>query len=158
MTGQQARPPIVLRPGEGESVELLGNRITITVPGTATGDAFSVIVYEAAAGFAGPPLHRHAFDELFYVLDGTVRFKAGAEALEAAPGTTVFVPGGVPHTFATTAAGPATLLITMAPAGFEEFFVDGAERLRGILDPAAARTVLGELNHVYGVEVVSPTL
>jgi uncharacterized cupin superfamily protein len=63
-------------------------------------------------GFRGPPLHRHAFDEAFYVLEGELT---------------------VPHTYANHSDGPARALIVCTPAGFEEASSHGhGPRLRAV--------------------------
>lgn len=54
----------------------------------------------------GPRLHRHPYDETWYVEQGNVTFQAGEDRLRAGPGDVVIVPGGVPHKF--TNDGPET--------------------------------------------------
>jgi hypothetical protein len=45
-------------------------------PGDDTGASVSVIAVDAGPG-AGPPLHRHAYEEVFVVLDGEATFTLG---------------------------------------------------------------------------------
>jgi mannose-6-phosphate isomerase-like protein (cupin superfamily) len=60
----------------------------------STGGALSV--FETSLG-AGPPLHVHGReDECFCVLDGELSIRRGAEALDAAAGSLVFLPRGPP--------------------------------------------------------------
>jgi mannose-6-phosphate isomerase-like protein (cupin superfamily) len=66
--------------------------------------AVSVIVVDAPPG-GGPKLHRHPYEEVFVIQDGTVTFTAGDETIEASGGQVVVVPGGVPHKFANTGEG-----------------------------------------------------
>jgi mannose-6-phosphate isomerase-like protein (cupin superfamily) len=66
--------------------------------------AVSVIVVDAPPG-GGPKLHRHPYEEVFVIQDGTVMFTAGDETIEASGGQVVVVPGGVPHKFANTGEG-----------------------------------------------------
>jgi hypothetical protein len=62
------------------------------------------------------PLHRHlADDEAWYVLEGALGFVRGDERLEAAAGSAVLVPAGVPHTFWNAADGRTRYLIVMTP-------------------------------------------
>ncbi len=50
-------------------------------------------------GFS-PPRHVHTReDEVFLVLDGDVCFDVDGERRAAGPGTTVYMPRGVPHSF-----------------------------------------------------------
>jgi len=66
--------------------------------------AVSVIVVDAPPG-SGPRLHRHPYEEVFVIQDGTVTFTAGDETIEASAGQVVVVPGGVPHKFVNTGEG-----------------------------------------------------
>jgi mannose-6-phosphate isomerase-like protein (cupin superfamily) len=66
--------------------------------------AVSVIVVDAPPG-GGPKLHRHPYEEIFVIQDGTVMFTAGDETIEASGGQVVVVPGGVPHKFVNTGEG-----------------------------------------------------
>ena len=53
----------------------------------------------------GPKLHRHPYEEVFVVQEGTATFTAGEEVIEARGGQVVMVPAGVPHKFVNTGAG-----------------------------------------------------
>jgi mannose-6-phosphate isomerase-like protein (cupin superfamily) len=63
--------------------------------------AVSIIVVDASPG-SGPRLHRHPYEEVFVIQDGTVTFTAGDEAIQAKAGQVVIVPGGLPHKFVNT--------------------------------------------------------
>ena len=63
--------------------------------------AVSVIVVDAPPG-GGPKLHRHPYEEVFVIHEGTVTFTAGDETIEAIRGQVVVVPAGVPHKFTNT--------------------------------------------------------
>ena len=64
----------------------------------------SFIVVDASPG-GGPKLHRHPYEEVFVVQEGTATFTAGEEVIEARGGQVVMVPAGVPHKFVNTGAG-----------------------------------------------------
>ena len=84
----------------------------------STGGALSVF---AASIGAGPPLHVHdRDDECFYVLDGALPVRCGSEGFDAATGSLVFLPRGVPYRF--RAAGPAARLLVAVPGGIEDYF------------------------------------
>jgi oxalate decarboxylase/phosphoglucose isomerase-like protein (cupin superfamily) len=76
------------------------------------------------AGFANLPLHIHpGFDEAFYVLEGELAFRVGDEVITATPGTLVYAPGDVPHTFAElTGLAPVRFLLWVTPGGHETYF------------------------------------
>ena len=67
-------------------------------------------------------LHRRD-DEGFYVLEGGVTFYVGDEVYEAGPGTFVFLPHGVPHSY-TFQTGVVRMLAIVAPGGIEQHFRD----------------------------------
>ena len=64
----------------------------------------SFIVIDAPPG-SGPRLHRHPYEEVFVVQEGSVTFTAGEEVIEASAGQVVVVPAGVPHKFVSSGAG-----------------------------------------------------
>jgi hypothetical protein len=74
------------------------------------------------AGFGGPPLHHHDFDEGFYVLDGELTFQLGDEVRTAGPGEFVWAARGAVHTLANHSGEDARYLLWIAPAGFEAYF------------------------------------
>ena len=65
---------------------------------------------------SGPDyLHvHHSDDEAWHILEGTLTFKFIDKQVEAAAGTTVFVPAGVAHAYF-EAHGPTRYLIIMTP-------------------------------------------
>ncbi|MGI8404381.1 MAG: cupin domain-containing protein [Thermomicrobiales bacterium] len=58
----------------------------------------------------GPSLHRHEYDEVFVVEEGTGTFLIGETSVEATQGNVVLIPAGMPHAF--TNAGEAILRLT----------------------------------------------
>jgi mannose-6-phosphate isomerase-like protein (cupin superfamily) len=66
--------------------------------------AVSIIVVDAPPG-GGPKLHRHPYEEVFVIQEGTATFTAGDETIEASGGQVVIVPSGVPHKFVNTGEG-----------------------------------------------------
>jgi hypothetical protein len=64
---------------------------------------------------SGPSyLHVHQLDdEAWHVLEGKLRFKFVDREVDATPGTTVFVPAGLAHTY--WAVAPSRYLIILTP-------------------------------------------
>lgn len=103
------------------------------VPAEATGGQLSVFRATMRRGFA-PPVHVHTReDEVFLVLEGEVTFEIDGRRLSAGPGTSVFMPRGVPHGFLVESA-VAAMLGVMVPGDFEQLF-------RSLGVPAAQRTL-----------------
>ncbi len=53
----------------------------------------------------GPSLHRHEYDEVFVVEEGTGTFLIGEITVEATRGDLVLIPSGIPHTFTNIGEG-----------------------------------------------------
>jgi uncharacterized RmlC-like cupin family protein len=103
----------------------------------------------------GPALHTHLReDELWYVLDGDFRFKAGDALFRASKGGMAFGPRGTPHCFQNVGDAAARLLVITTPSGLERFFEEYAELLPGPADPE----MLAAVGHANWVEFVGPSL
>ena len=63
----------------------------------------SFIVVDAPPG-GGPKLHRHPYEEVFVVQEGSATFTAGDDVIETTGGQVVVVPAGVAHTFVNSGA------------------------------------------------------
>ena len=83
------------------------------------------------------------------MLEGTFEVLCGDETHRIGPGTSVFVPRGVPHTFRNIGDGPAVFLGTATPAGHEAFFLD-ADALTEPLTVEAAVALCER----HGIEIV----
>jgi quercetin dioxygenase-like cupin family protein len=103
-----------------------------------------VAIVELAGG-GRPPLHRHDFDEAFYVLDGELTFRLGDEIFTRHAGEVAFAPRGVPHTFANLSGAPARALLVITPAGFERYFDRIAARISGSEPPPEAAKPIPEV-------------
>jgi quercetin dioxygenase-like cupin family protein len=76
---------------------------------------FFLDVYCLNPGQAQKP-HTHASsDKVYVVLDGTCRFRVGAEEAEYGPGTAVLAPAGEEHGVENTGGTAARLLVMMSP-------------------------------------------
>ena len=54
----------------------------------------------------GPRLHRHAYEEIFIVLEGQARYTVGSETVDARAGQVLIVQPRVPHKFVNSGSGP----------------------------------------------------
>ena len=73
----------------------------------------------------GPPLHIHKYqDEIFFVAKGNFLIQLDQEVHKVTTGDTVFIPRGVPHTYANPIENnPGSLISIHQPVGKnEEFF------------------------------------
>ena len=64
----------------------------------------------------GVPLHTHRTeDEVWYVLEGALRFRFGAEEFDAPAGAGVLLPKRIPHTFWNPGPDPVRYLLIVRP-------------------------------------------
>ncbi|MEK2475031.1 cupin domain-containing protein [Streptomyces noursei] len=100
---------------EQTAVWLLGGLAQIRVPGAATRNSFTVVQHTGNRGYT-TPVHVHDFeDEIFVVLDGTLRMVCDGEEQIAEAGSTMIVPRTVPHGFVTTSPNARFLTIHSTP-------------------------------------------
>jgi quercetin dioxygenase-like cupin family protein len=114
-------------------------RINVLVRGADSAGRVALMDNAVPAGGGGPPLHSHAFDEAFYVLDGELTFQVGQELVRRRGGELAFVKRGVHHTFANLSGKDARMLLVCTPAGFERYFQRMAAEAAGVEPPPEAR-------------------
>lgn len=116
--------PVCVGPEGGETVFLVGDTYTILLSGAQTGGAFTLLEAIVPPDTGPPPHHHNAEDETFILLEGKVTFSVGDEVIDALPGTTVFVPRGVVHSFKNVHTGNAKMLFMYNPPGMEGMFTE----------------------------------
>jgi quercetin dioxygenase-like cupin family protein len=108
--------------GEGKTVWLGGCGVTFKVFGEETGGAFAIVEHPVLAKTLIPPHTHYGEDELSFIVEGEFGFKVGARVFTAGPGSYVFKPRGIPHTWWNSGDDTARLVEIISPAGFEHFF------------------------------------
>jgi quercetin dioxygenase-like cupin family protein len=94
--------------------------------------------------WAGPPLHKHDFDEGFYVLEGELTFQVQDAVVTKRAGEFAFAPRNVVHTLANHGDEPARYVLVITPAGFERYFARMTEEPpEWALQPFPETTVVG---------------
>jgi quercetin dioxygenase-like cupin family protein len=114
----------VARPDDDQRLPhlgVVGDTYTILVTGDDTAGKYTLIDMHVPPG-GGPPSHRHDFEEMFTVLEGTVELTFRGQSLVARAGETVNVPANAPHSFRNASNEAARLLCLCTPPGQEEFF------------------------------------
>ena len=95
-----------------------------------------------------------------YVLEGQIRFRVGNDEFVAGPGTWVWQPRGLPHTFMVESEG-ARALCVWTPGGLERMFEEGGVPAADSAEPPQEQYDLEAANALarsYGFEVVGPPL
>ena len=149
MTTWQARPKSsVLLTDDGARLRVFGNQFLLKVSGQESQGAMAFLTGSFAPGTGAiPHLHR-GHDEIFYVLSGSFRFSLGGEAVEADSGALLFAPRNAPHGFVNIGDSPGQLIGVVAPAGYEQHFVE----ISGVPDGPGAREALAEIYKKYDQE------
>src|SRR3954465_8635194 len=84
---------------------------------------------------AGPPLHRHDFDEAFYMLEGELIFQVADERFTRRAGEFPFAPRNVAHALANHSDTAARYLLVCTPAGLERHFTRATAAFDGVEPP-----------------------
>lgn len=148
--------PFAVRAGDGRAMTTpTGDQVTVKADTGRTSGSMTVLEFVMGPK-QGPALHTHLReDELWYVLEGEFRFKAGDAMLQASTGGMAFGPRGVPHCFQNIGETPGRLLVVTTPSGLERFFEQGAEvLLSDPVDPDA----LASLGRANWLDFVGPPL
>lgn len=112
------------------------------------------------------PLHRHAREaEAFYLLEGSMTYRAGEELFELVAGDFLYLPSGIPHAFRVTGEQAVRFLGLADPGGLFDLYAEvgmpaTAHRLPGADGPALDVEISrwNEVGPRYGLEVVGPPL
>ena len=121
----------VARPDDPDLLHLgvVGDTYTVLLSGEQTAGRFALIDMLIPAG-GGPPAHRHAFEECFHVVEGSVEVTLRDDPpVRLRAGETVNIPATAPHAFRNSGDVPARLLCTAVPAGLEAFFAEFGDRV-----------------------------
>ncbi|HWJ82655.1 MAG TPA: quercetin 2,3-dioxygenase [Nocardioides sp.] len=146
---------------DGDAWWFLDTRMTVKADSQRTGGLYTMIEFSAPQGF-GPPQHVHRDeDEAFLILEGGMRVVCGDETWQAEPGSFVFLPRGVPHSFIVT-EGPAVRGWQLTtPAGFEKFVAALGEPAPGPGLPQPTEPdvpTLARISAEHGYDIVGPPL
>jgi quercetin dioxygenase-like cupin family protein len=126
--------------------------INVVLRSEETNGVVSMMDNAVAPNFPGPPLHKHDFDEAFYVLEGELVFQVEDELITKRAGEMAFAPRGVAHTYANQSDQPARIVLVCTPAGFERYFGRMAAERAGEEPPEWA------LQEIPPVERVGPQI
>ena len=147
------RAAFAVEPGEGTALQTpTGDVVTVKAATGQTNGSLTVLELVISPR-QGPALHTHLReDELWYVIDGDFRFKAGDAMLRASTGGMAFGPRGTAHCFQNIGDTPGRLLVITTPSGLECFF----EQFSGLLPGPVGPEVVAAVGHTNGIEFVGP--
>ncbi|MEZ6072129.1 MAG: cupin domain-containing protein [Pirellulales bacterium] len=155
------RRATVRSPRQGQRVAVVGDVYRFLATGAETGGKYAT--FEAIVGpGGGPPPHVHSREEeSFYVLEGEITFRLGDQQIIAPAGTFLNMPVGSLHCFKNEAGSSARMLISVAPAGLDEMFLEVGHPVADDADTAPPVTqtdvekLIATAPH-YGIEIKLP--
>ena len=124
-------------------------RSQVLLRGEESGGHVSVIENVVSPRAKGPYLHKHDFDEAFYMLEGELVFQLEDELITKRKGELAFAPRNVPHALTNRTDEPARYVLVCTPAGLERQFARMAAEQAGeeppewALGPIPAVTQVG---------------
>jgi len=147
----QAQRPIILRPGEGRSIDLGNFQMSVKATAEDTGQAFTLLEADEPPGF-GPPMHiHHDAAEAFYVVAGEYIIFVGDEEFACPAGSFIYIPAGTPHGFR-VGSMPSLKLNLYTPAAMIGYF----DELSAALAKGAADADLAAIAEGHGMEIIGP--
>jgi mannose-6-phosphate isomerase-like protein (cupin superfamily) len=146
---------VLLKPGEGEILDVVTDRVQVVADSAATQGRCSIFVITSPPG-SGPPLHRHGIDdEHFYILEGRFTFVCDGKTVHAEPGCSVTARRGSVHTFVNAGTTPGRMLVVTTPGGLEVPFRETHQAAKqGPLTP----DVLAPIFSKFKIEFLGPPL
>lgn len=153
-------PPVLRKPHEGRTIAVVGDLYRFLATGDETGGTYAMWEAIVPPG-GGPPPHIHSREEeAFYVLEGEMTFQVGEQRIVATPGMFVNMPIGSLHSFKNATDKTARMIISVAPAGLEEMFMEVGQPIALGETPAppspAEIEKLLAIAPKYGVEIKVP--
>ncbi len=139
---------LVTLPGEGPSIPLRGLDVVYKVRSADTGGALSVVEHPIEPKrLVRPHVHQNE-DEISCVVEGEIGVRIGDQEFHAKPGTWIFKPRKVVHTFWNATSKPARIIEIITPGAFEHFFEELSAILAAGVPPDLKK--IGELDVRYG--------
>jgi quercetin dioxygenase-like cupin family protein len=123
-------------------------RTQVLLRSEESGGHVSVVENTLPPRAKGPHLHKHDFDEAFYILEGELVFQVEDQLVTKRKGDLAFAPRNVPHTLTNRTDEPARYVLVCTPAGFERYFARMAAERAGEEPPEWALQPIPEVTRV----------
>ncbi|WP_341225312.1 cupin domain-containing protein [uncultured Arcticibacterium sp.] len=121
-----ANQAYIIKPNEGEKIELNTISISFKVTSEMSNDQLGVYQITLPPMAIGAKLHYHRFmDETFIVNDGVLTVQVGDKEYQAKPGTVAYVPRFTPHGFKNDTDKTVKLTLIFNPSQKREGFFKG---------------------------------
>ena len=144
---------VILRPGEGRTIDLGAFAMSLKAGGGETDGAFALLEASEPAGF-GPPRHVHEdAAEAFYVLEGEYLIFVEERSFACPAGSFIYIPAGTEHGFRVGDV-PSRKLNLYTPAAMVGYFDGLSEAIR---DGLADDERLEEIATRHHMRILGPT-
>lgn len=143
---------------EGEAIWFAGALMVHKAGSEQTEGRFDLLDQTMPPGYSVPKHVHHTDDEAWYILEGEIDFRCGEREIAARPGSWVFAPRTVPHTFVVGGTGARALTLTF-PSGFAQFVSEFGVPAQSLTVPPPAPVDEARLVKVakkYGCEILGP--
>ena len=141
---------VTVKAGKGNTLSILGMPLRFLCDAGDTDGAWSLMEQEIPAG-RGPPLHRHVWDEAYYVIEGALDFEIDGKQVRIERGDFTYLPRKTVHAFKGASPSPSRVLIFAAPAHSSAFFEDVNREVRMVPDDLAKVPAIGQR---HGIEFI----
>ena len=146
----------------------MGSLMTFLAKGSETGGRFALMEFHTKPGNEPPPHVHQREHELYFVLEGRMRFYCEDKTLDIGAGEVAFLPQGKAHAFTCTSDVVRTLIFVQATGkdavGLDSYFLAMGEPATSMVLPESAVTYavddperairIGALN---GIRILSPS-
>ncbi|MFD0766415.1 cupin domain-containing protein [Mucilaginibacter lutimaris] len=114
----------LIQRNQAEYREVSGIQMSVILSTECSGGTLTILEKEVSVG-AGSPTHtcEHE-DKVILITEGNFTLYANGESYEAEKGANIFIPRGTLHSIINTGTQTGKLLITLTPAGHENFCKD----------------------------------
>ncbi|WP_263349771.1 cupin domain-containing protein [Acidicapsa acidisoli] len=146
----------------------MGSLMTFLAKGSETSGRFALMVYHTKPGNEPPPHVHEREHELYFVLEGAMRFYCEDKTLDIGSGDVVFLPQGKAHAFTCISDVVRTLIFVQAAdndaVGLDSYFLAMGRPAGSMALPESAITyAVDEPEHAIrvgastGIRILSPS-
>jgi quercetin dioxygenase-like cupin family protein len=141
--------PKLVAPWEGKRLALYAVQFGYKVESADSGGSLAVLEVEIPPKTLVKPHSHGREDEFSLIVDGTVGVRIADRVLEAAAGSYLVKPRGIPHAMWNAGSTPAKVIEFLSPSGLEEYF----ERLGPVLAEHRPAKEYYDLATEYGLTI-----
>ena len=105
---------------DAETIDVLGSSMALLASADETGGAYEAVLVDSGPGGDLVP-HRHPWEEMYFVVEGTMEVQVGRRMRELAPGALVTLPARCLHAFRVTSDAARFLHVSIGRGAVDAF-------------------------------------